>query len=71
MALGNAGARIAGGIQGATDANTNSLQQAQIAGTKHTLGLSPAAWASIFAGLAAGYILLMYFGHGGSRGSVL
>lgn len=65
--------RVAGGVQGMAAASTNPIQQAaNVQKSRGPIDLSsPATWAWIWFFLALGYLLLLYFGHGGTRGAVL
>ena len=62
-----------GGVQVMADATTNAGSSTTSSGGG-LLGFvnfqSPAFWAVLYAVLAGAYLALMYFGHGGSRGSV-
>lgn len=71
MATLKAKARVSGGIQTASDANANPADTTAAEATVKTFGLSTAQWVMVLTGGAAAFLLLTYFGYGGTRGYVL
>jgi hypothetical protein len=72
MATIGARGAVRGGVQVMADATTNapSAQNASKSWGNLIDFSKPATWAWLYFLVAMGYLAFMYFGHGGTRGSV-